>query len=396
MPRKKRRKFWRHSEGVKGVNRITVYEREAGASLYLEWRDDLGRHQQVLKTVVGHPVTDKALAVELCKHLAEKQEQRRNASAAELIFGGKKPRSLGDLLERLHADKGAKWSEKHRKEQDRFRAFWTAKLGADAKLTRVPPALVERIVREAGELRKWSPRTRQARLRYIVDAFSYAQHKLKWITERHNLSAVEIPQPESRGASYTRDEVTRLLPALYRVDLRAAFVGEVANQSGRRLNAIRTLETSALKIVTHEGERVGVLTFPGETDKARRSGEVALYGRALAVAEELLTMPAVRKSGYFCPQGPLKKPGKQRAELTHARSFQRWLEDAEKIARIPHVKGRGFHGIKRRFATDTTDRRAASKQSGTNEDTLSKHYEQDDFAPKLRLVKNLEAKRAGA
>ena len=63
------------------------------------------------------------------------------------------------------------------------------------------------------------------------------------------------------------------------------------------------------------------------------------------------------------------------------------------MAGIETVDGRAYHGIKRRFATAALDRRAASKQSGTNEETLGKHYEQDDLASKIELAKNLNAQR---
>lgn len=396
MPRKKKRKQWRHSEGVKGVNRITVYERETGASIYVEWRDDLGRHQQVLKSFLGHPVTDRELAAELCKHLSEQQEQKRNRQAAEVAFGPSPKRTLGELLKRLHEDRGGKWSATYRKDQDRFREFWLSKLGVDLRVGRIPPALVEKVVREAGDRAGWSERTRQARLRYIVDALYFAQHKLKWIGEAQNLSAVTLPSPEGVSRPYSSAEVRRLLPALRKVDLRAAFVGEVAYQSGRRLNAIRMLKTSALRVMDHDGERVGVLSFPAGTDKARRAGEAVLTGAALEVALELLNQPAVQASGFFCPQGRLSTTTKKRAPLTNPRTFGDWIAEAEQLADIPHVKGRGFHGFKRRFATDAEDRRAASKQSSTTEETLARHYEQDELAPKVRLAKSLEAKRARA
>lgn len=389
------RKQWRHSEGTKGVNRVTVYERETGASIYVEFRDDLGRHQQALKTAIGHPVTDRELAVAICKRMAQAQEQKRNRQAAEVVFGFSPDRTLGELLEALHDERGAEWSDTYKKDQKRFREFWTAKLGAGMKIARIPPALVERIVRDEGQREGWSARTRQARLRYIIDALYFAQHKLKWIGEAQNLSAVTVPSPNSQSRPYSRDEVARLLPALRLVDLRAAFVGEVAWQSGRRLNAIRSLRTSALSFVQHNGEEVGIIAFPGATDKARQAGEVALTGAALDVARELLTQPAVIASGLFCVEGDLSD-AKKRRTLTNDKTLIGWLHDAEALAKIPTVKGRAYHGIKRRFATEADDRRAASKQSGTTEETLAKHYEQDELAPKIALAKSLEAKRARA
>lgn len=385
-------RYWRYSVGTKGVNRVTVYERATGATIYVEWLDDLGRHQRALKTMLGHPVTDRELAKKIAKHMSEAQEQKRNRQAAEVVFGFSPDRTLGELLERLHEDRGQDWSETYTKDQKRFRAFWLAKLGAGLRVAHMPPAMVEKVVREAGDREGWSSRTRQAYLRYIVDASYYAQQKLKWIGEAQNLSAVTIPAPKSQSKAYSRTEIPRLLDALHEVDLRAAFVGEVAWVSGRRLNAIRSLTTDALLVRDHAGERVGILSFPGATDKARNAGEAVLTGRALEAAEQLRAKPAVKASGLFCVEGDLQDRTK-RAELTDPKVLIGWLHEAERRAGIPTVQGRAYHGIKRRFATEAGDRRAASKQSGTTEDTLGRHYEQDDLAPKVALAKNLDAKR---
>jgi hypothetical protein len=392
VPRQ-RKHLRRYTVGTKGVNRITVYERATGATVYVEWRDDLGRHQKALTTITGHPVTDWGLAKQIADHMAAAQEQRRNRKAAEAIFGPSKDHTLQDLLDQLHADKAKGWSALHLKDQKRFQRFWLAKLGGDLQLVQVTPAMIEHVVREAGDAESWSPRTRQSYLRYIVDAFYYAQRKLKWVSEQHNLSAVSVPAPRSTGTSYAQDEIPRLLNAMREVDLRAAFVGEVAWVSGRRLDAIRTLHTSAVKIL----EGFGVLQFPGPTDKARRSGEVVLVDEALEVVKELLEMPAVRASGLFCVEGDLEDP-KPRTTLTSGKALTHWLHRAEEIAGIPAVPGRAYHGIKRRFATAAVshDEQAAEKQSGTNRQTLQRQYVQDDLEPKLELARELSRMRRGA
>lgn len=383
---------WRYAVGTKGVNRITVYERKTGASIYVDWTDDTGRHQQALKSVLGHPVTDRELAKRIANHMAEKQEQRRNQQAAETAFGYAPDRTLGELLDALHLGRHRKWSEKHKTGQARRKEFWLARLGAEMKVSRVSAALVERVAEEAAAEKEWAHKTRHSYLRYIVDAFYYGQQKLKWFGEDRNLSAVDFPEVESESKSYTADEVALLLPALRRVDLRAAFIGEVAWQTGRRLNAIRSLKTDELTITKIDGQRVGVISFPGYTDKSRRSGKVALVGAALEIAEELLEAPAVKATGLFCPTGNLSSRDPN-GTVVRDHFLIEWLHEAEKLVGIEPMQGRAYHGIKRRFASEATDRRAAAKQSGTREDTLRQHYEQDDMGPKVELAKRLDARR---
>lgn len=387
----KRPQLWRYSTGTIGVNRIQVYERETGATIYVEWRDDLGRHQKALSSVIGHPVTDREVAKKIADRLAQEQEARRNRKALEAVFGPRSDHTLGDLLEQLHADKKDGWSALHLKDQKRFQKFWFDKLGRQLVLREWAPAMIERVVREAGDKEGWSSRTRQAYLRYILDASKYACRKLKWIEPKHDLSgAVDVPAANSQSKAYSQAEIPALLDALREVDLRAAFVGEVAWLSGRRLNAIRTLPTKALEL--HDD--YGLLRFPAAGDKAKKSGEVVLVGEALTVASRLLTCPAVRASGIFCVQGNLDDPT-PRKDVTSEKALIQWLHRAEEAAGIEHVEGRAYHGIKRRFATAALDENetAAEKQSGTNADTLRRHYVQDDLGPKIALARALEAQR---
>ncbi len=74
---------------------------------------------------------------------------------------------------------------------------------------------------------------------------------------------------------------------------------------------------------------------------------------------------------------------------TEEKCIRIWLYRAEKLAGIEHVKGRGFHGIKRRFATATRGMVGRDKQAGTLEGTLENHYVQDDRDPKKAVAEAL-------
>lgn len=369
--------LWRFTAGDKGVNRVTVYEKAGSAQLYIEWWDDSGRHQKAIGALLGHPVTDKKLAERVARKVSEAQLQKRNQMAAEAAFGVAPNRTLGDLLARLQADKWNEWRPTYRDDQVRFRTFWEASLGVGLQIMKLSPAMVENVVRREGDRLKWSPRTRGAYLRYIVDAVSYGQHRLKWLTEQYNLSAVRIPKPRTKSKAYTEDEVLRLVHALTEVDPRAGFVGHVAWQTGRRLNAIRMLTREDVRVVDMEGEPVAVITFPGEIDKARNTGEALVIEEGARLAAELLE----RGTHYLIDEGG--RP------VSAERLLKEWLPEAEKRAEIPHVKGRAFHGIKRRFATSSQGLAGREKQSGTRAETLDREYVQDDRAPKLELAKTL-------
>lgn len=374
MARRRRSPTWRHSAGKKGINRVTVYERKDRGVLYVEWWSASGiRNQRTLEYITGVPVPNTEEGRVLAVAIAERYSQERERDIyAELqdVYGNTPSRTVDDLLGRLHEDRGGSWSESYARDQARYRTFWGTRIGP-TPLRNVRAAVVERIASDEALRREWSPRTQGAVLRYIVDAFYFAEKKLKWIEPRDNLSAVTIPSAKSRGRAYSLTEMRALLPALVDVDIRAGWIGHVCWQTGRRLSAVRTLRK---KDVLHTDGRA-VLRFPRETDKARAEGEAVIVGTAADLTGQLMGFPGKYVLGIAPPS------------LDECND---WLRNAEAHAGVTHVTGRAWHGIKRRWATETAGRRGRKGQAGTTEQTLSRVYEQDDLEPKAALAHDLE------
>lgn len=368
------RPTWRYTTGVKGVNRVTVYERKDRCVLYIEYHRGSGeRVQRAIQSHTGAALPNtkegRELAVRVAEAVAQERETLRYREVGH-AYGVATDRTVPQLLKRLHADKVDRWSKTYRKDTARFRKFWEMKLGA-VRLHEVSAALVERVAAEEAKRRGWSPRTHGSYLRYVVDAFGYAERKLKWIGAKDNLSAVDIPSPRSASLSYSRDEVKRkLLPALEQVDSRAAWIGQVAWQTGRRLSAIRHVKK---KHVVISGDTT-VIHFPKETDKVGREGRAAVVDRATKLTAELMERPGTYVLGK-------KPPTLKRCDL--------WLRDAEKRAGITHITGRSWHAIKRRWATETKGEPGRRGQAGTDEGTLDRVYVQDDLAPQVALATRL-------
>jgi hypothetical protein len=167
------------------------------------------------------------------------------------------------------------------------------------------------------------------------------------------------------------DEVRRLLPALEAVDPRAGWIGHVAWQSGRRLRALRTLPTAGVAVHADHA----VLTFPGATDKVRRTGEVVVVGRAHTLTRQLLETAGKHLLGDPPP--------------THETAIKVWLREAEDRAGIPHETGRAYHGLKRRYAGETDGMPSRDRQSGTTEARLRETYRPDELGPKRQVAEAL-------
>jgi hypothetical protein len=366
-------KLWSYITGKKGTSRVRVYERYDDSPLHVEWYLDGQRYQRSLKTETGQTIRDKRDAKRIADEMADALERSHRSAARRRLWGVAPGKTVGQLLNAMHEARAHKWSDTYTRDQDRFRRFWTEKLGADTPIVEVSEPLVERALWD--ELDERRPATRNRYRRYIVDAFGYAQRKLKWIEERHNLSAVDFEDPKSRKLDYSQDEVTRLLEGLAGVGMVPEWIGHVLWQTGRRLSAVRTLPKKA---VTLEEDRA-VVDWPEETDKARKRGVSILVGRAHELSRELMA----GSGKYVAGRSP---PSLDTCEKV-------WLPEAEKRAAIEHVEGRAWHGIKRRFSTATKGLKGRDKQAGTLESTLRSHYEVDDDLEAKAEVAALLARR---
>lgn len=351
--------LWSFSAGRKGVNRVRVYERKGQIALYLEWYDSDGRHQKVIKTVLGEPVTDKALAKRIAKAAADGQLLKRNRLAEEAAFGPPGRGTLRGLLDAMHKDREARWSANYKRNQEAYKTFWLDRLG-NLRLERVTPAKVRRVL-DASDT-GWTVRTRNARIRYLKVAFNYARDDLKWIEARDDLSALHYERAPKTGRAFTRAELGKLLPALEAVDPRAGWLGHVCAQTGRRIAAVAALTRDDVEV---SGDHL-VLRFSAETDKVGDEGYAVVVGRPVELIHGIALPVDV-------------------SEPTRLR----WIRDAQRQAGITLIRGRQWHGIKRAWATLSDGMPGRGRQAGTLPQTLDAIYAKDDHRQKLELAREL-------
>lgn len=371
--------LWSFIVGDKGVSRVRVYERYPGSPLQIEWYLHGRRYQRSLKYETGAIIRDKDDAIRIAKRTSDKLEQTHNQAYRSAQFAPTPARTLAELLTRLHDDRKGDWSKDHARHQERYRKLWLQKIGKDARLVTITPALVATVAKKQTKARKWSARSQQAFLRYLLDAFSYAEHMLKWIEPRNNLSAVTMPWVHSKGKAYSPDEMAALLPMLEEVDVVAGWLGHVLWQTGRRLSAARTLPKAAVTVHADHS----VIRWPKATDKARRPGVSVVVGRAHELTKKLMKRPGRYVAGRTPPSVEL--------------CVKEWMPAAEKKAGIKHVDGRAWHGIKRRFSDRTEGLKSRAIQAGTREDTLRRIYDpEDDVEAMKEVAKKLAHEVAGA
>lgn len=372
--------------------------------------------RESLSQWVDGPVYDRDLAAKIARRIAEALRERVKEAQLRQMMGLPQKHRLHELLTEYHSSKRArKWSKRHRNEQEEWRQLWLDALGPGTWLHKVNAHDVELIVMI--ELGNQSNSRQKKCLGYLKATFNYAEKKLKWIDPRHNLSAVQLPSVEpNKGHAYTDEELVRLLPAMRKVDLRCGFLGDVMDYCARRLNAVKHLRVEdyrkeSIQLRGGEYQEVGILTFRSRYDKAKKSAEIPLSPRGTEIIEELLETRAVKATGLLFPTGDLDDPkdhmisrGKKvsRSVIDHSRLIE-MLHDAEKEAGVEYIKGRAYHGIKRRVVTSASDNRipveVMAALSGTSVETLQRQYNKlsRDVAALLRWgIKAQEEKKKGS
>lgn len=374
--------LWRYEVGTKGINLVKVYEREKEGALHVEYwvpgpDGKRKRRREGLANSKGERVFDRGVAMAIADHMSDRQWDHAHATTKEEILGIPMRRTIEGLLDELHEARSADWSRVHKTDQKRLKTLWLATLGKDADLRTLNDALVAKKARDVAAAKKWSPRRHQRFLGYMREAFNFAADELKWLKPHDKLTAAKGPKVRARkDRDYSVDEVQKLLAAAIGpakdVDPRTAAAVAIACMTGRRLNAIRTLHADAYTTEKRNGEIVGVIEFPAETDKAREEGRAYLRGSLREIVDQLAARSAVKASGKLFPAGDLKSRAIRRPYAA-ATWLTDQLHELEATAKVDYIERRAYHGFKKFFAT-VVEPHLAADQSGTDEATLRRHY----------------------
>jgi integrase len=175
---------------------------------------------------------------------------------------------------------------------------------------------------------------------------------------------VDLPKYETdtTGLAYTLEESRALLSPHPGVDWRVTLAANIAADTGRRLKAIRHLwvgregeETpSDIAELEFEVDRETLermwLRFQKEFDKRKRTAIRPVHPETRALIEEAMERTQVVESGWLFTEGRMEYQD-ARDKPIGGSALIRMLHQAEQALGVPTVKGRGFHGLKRRHIT---------------------------------------------
>jgi len=225
--------------------------------------------------------------------------------------------------------RGREPSTLSRRDWDRFiRARRAGKAGPSGKP--VSDRTVEHDLKFLIAVLNWAARSKDERGRLLLD--------------RNPLKGLRMPTEKNPTRVVLSEEEYRALLGVSReVDWRFHVALVLAHETGHRIGAIRHLRWPDIDL---EG---GVVRWRAEHEKTGYEHTTPVTAEALAVLEEARE----RSSGM---EGSPVLPAPRNPAQCAGRSLVRyWWNRAQKLAGLEPKRGRGWHSLRRKFASDLMD-----------------------------------------
>ena len=387
MPRRRR---WSYSAGNK-PHTVIVYERTAGGSLHARcWdpklRGGVGGRRRVS---LGHKDRERAIsyaheqAVKLLRAESELTKERMTLARVFSVYRQlrspqKARRTQGDDARRVE--------------------MWTRVLGAKKDPSRISLGEWERFIdarssgaidargRPVPEGKRKSVRTRaiEADLKLLHAVFCWASDK----GDHHLIAENPVhgyPIPTEKNvrrpvATADRYEAIRAVTDEVMMEVRwhgrrevvrshLSEIFDLANDTGRRIGAIRQLRYADLKLNVG---RHGYIHWPADTDKQGNEYTTPIGPLARAALDRALgDRPGIGNACIFpSPKDP--------AVPVPCHLCDKWLRKAERLAGVEPLEQGLWHPYRRRFATELWDQpdRVVTKLGGWKDARTLELYQQ--------------------
>ena len=216
-----------------------------------------------------------------------------------------------------------------KRDWDRFiRARRAGRVGASA--SPVSDRTIEYDLKFLIAVFNWAAKSRDEHGRLLLDS-----NPLKGLTTPKEKNPVRVVLSE--------EEYQALLEVSRPVDWRFRVALVVAHETGHRIGAIRQLRWSDIDM---EG---GVVRWRAEHEKSGYEHRTPVTAEAVAVFREARTRNPETGDTVVLPSP------KYRSRCVSCSWTQRWWEKAVALAGLESKRGRGWHSLRRKFASDLMD-----------------------------------------
>lgn len=327
-----------YGAGERGRNRVRLYRDPVRGLLYLEYRER-GRRERVA-TGTRDFDRGKAMADELAGRLARQEPARPN-----------EPPTLATLFDNYLRDVTPTKTPGKQAHDRRAAAMFAQILGPATRADRLTPASARRFIAERQRRgdQRLHRRARGIRMRVIQYDLGFLRAVLRWAVgegrlERNPLEGYRLPRETSpRRPLLSEEEYGKMVGVAERVSPTFGPLLAVAHETGHRLSALLALRWSDID------RRERVVTWRRESDKQGHEHTTPLTTAAVGALEALRGLyAAIGDAPVFPAPSAPDRPVDRHTAIA-------WWLRAEVLSELPHVEGRGWHSLRRTFATELLD-----------------------------------------
>jgi integrase len=337
---------WSYKTGEKGRNRVRVYEDETRAVIFVEFYEDAPGEVESRRVRISLGHRDRDTAKQHADDLAARFRKGESAPRPKLTLA-----TLFDMYEReVTPFKSAGVQLHDRRARQLFEQCW----GAAAQMKDLDRRDWDRFIRlrRSGQLRPGQSyhqggvgdRQIEYDLRFLLAVCNWA---LTVRVEGELLLATNpfrgFPVPAEQNLNQpttTEEEIAAMRAVASDVDPRCPLYLELIYHTGHRCGAVGLLRWSDFDATG------GTVRWRAEHDKMDLEHTVPLHEEMLQLLRaERRRAPVIGDAWIFpSPSNP--------ANPISRHLLRDWWRRLEKAAGIRHVRGRGWHSLRRRFATD--------------------------------------------
>jgi len=334
-----------YGAGEWGRNRVRIFPDPKTGNFQIEWREN-GRR---LTRSLGHRdwVRAKRQADEFAAGFVGPDLNGQAEAEPE-------PVTLGGLLdiygEEVTPAKGEGTRKYDRTALEMFGCFF----GRDRKPATLSQRDWDRFIRarRAGRVgpsgRPVSDRTIERDLRLLLAVLNWAARSRDEagarILDSNPLKGLRVPRDKNpTRVVLSQAEYDALLRVSAEIDWRFRVALVLAHETGHRIGAIRQLRWSDID------DEAGVIRWRAEHEKTGFEHRTPVTAEALGVLEE------ARKENRRTGEAPVLPAPRDPARSMSYAVARYWWERAERLAGLERKRGRGWHSLRRKFASDLMD-----------------------------------------
>jgi len=344
----KRAKHWSYNAGERGRNWVRAYEDNPSGNIFVEFFERCAETGEMKRKRVSLRHRD--------REEAKRQADEIAAGFAQSVASDRSPVTLQELFDKYLREVTPTKSAEKRGHDQRCAKMFLGIFGRSRKAESLSVRdwqrfIVARREGRAGEATSRSPvRNRQIEydLKWLLAVLNWAtkaaNREGRVLLEFNPLKGLPLPKERAPNRPVLDDlEYHRLLAIAEQIGWRFKVALVLAHETGHRIGSIRQLRWQDVDLVA------GRIVWQAESDKLGFRHTTPLSTIAVEALRECQTIQSSIGGVWILPAPKRPSQPCSRHLLT------KWWKRAERLAGLSPERGRGWHSLRRKFATELKD-----------------------------------------